>query len=242
LAKALEKSFVYDGIYSKYRNRVHGRPVEHVPQHRFLSYIQNHDQVGNRAVGDRLREVVGFDRAKIAAAVVFASPFIPMIFQGEEWAASSPFQYFADHEDAELARLVSEGRRREFAAFGWDPKLIPDPEKRETLERSKLNWSELNEGEHAEMLAWYRELIRLRRTTPALNEGEPGHTRVRFDQQEMWFSIERGNVTLRCNLAERERRFLVQEGGKVVLSSRENLTMLDEGIVLPPDTVVMLEK
>jgi maltooligosyltrehalose trehalohydrolase len=109
LAKALEKSFVYDGIYSNYRNRFHGRTAGRVPQNWFLGYIQNHDQVGNSAVGDRLREVVGLERAKIAAALVFASPFIPMIFQGEEWAASSPFQYFADHEDEEMARLVSEG-------------------------------------------------------------------------------------------------------------------------------------
>jgi len=241
LAKALEKSFVYDGIYSRYRNRVHGRPAGHVPQHRFLAYIQNHDQVGNSAAGDRLRKVVGFERAKIAAAVVFASPFIPMIFQGEEWAASSPFQYFADHEDEELARLVSEGRKREFSAFGWDPKLIPDPEKRETFERSKLNWSELDDGEHAEMLAWYQKLIRLRQTTEAWNQGEPGHTRVLFDQQAMWFSMERGNVTLCCNLGARERRFPVQGDGKVVLSSRENLSVRDGSVVLPPDTVAILE-
>jgi maltooligosyltrehalose trehalohydrolase len=240
LAKALEKSFVYDGIYSNYRNRFHGRTAGRVPQNWFLGYIQNHDQVGNSAVGDRLREVVGLERAKIAAALVFASPFIPMIFQGEEWAASSPFQYFADHEDEEMARLVSEGRKREFAAFGWDPSLIPDPEKRETFERSKLNWSELSDGEHAEMLAWYRELIRLRRTTAALNEGEPGDTRVRFDQQQMWFSMERGNVTLCCNLGGRERLFPVQEGGKVVLSSRESLTVRNGGVELPPDTVVIL--
>jgi len=240
LAKALEKSFVYDGIYSNYRNRFHGRTAVRVPQNWFLGYIQNHDQVGNSAVGDRLREVVGLERAKIAAALVFASPFIPMIFQGEEWAASSPFQYFADHEDEEMARLVSEGRKREFAAFGWDPSLIPDPEKRETFERSKLNWSELSDGEHAEMLAWYQELIRLRRTTAALNEGEPGDTRVRFDQQQMWFSMERGNVTLCCNLGERERLFPVQEGGKVVLSSRESLTVRNGGVELPPDTVVIL--
>jgi len=240
LAKALEKSFVYDGIYSNYRNRFHGRTAVRVPQNWFLGYIQNHDQVGNSAVGDRLREVVGLERAKIAAALVFASPFIPMIFQGEEWAASSPFQYFADHEDEEMARLVSEGRKREFAAFGWDPSLIPDPEKRETFERSKLNWSELSDGEHAEMLAWYQELIRLRRTTAALNEGEPGDTRVRFDQQQMWFSMERGNVMLCCNLGERERLFPVQEGGKVVLSSRESLTVRNGGVELPPDTVVIL--
>jgi maltooligosyltrehalose trehalohydrolase len=110
-----------------------GVPAGHVPQHRFLGYIQNHDQVGNRALGDRLREIAGFDRAKVAAAVVLLSPFIPMIFQGEEWAASSPFQYFADHDDAEMARLVAEGRRKEFAAFGWPPESIPDPASRRRL-------------------------------------------------------------------------------------------------------------
>jgi maltooligosyltrehalose trehalohydrolase len=242
LAKALEKSFVYDGIYSAYRNRVHGRSTGHLPQHRFLGYIQNHDQVGNRAVGDRLVETVGLDRAKVAAAVVFASPFIPMIFQGEEWAASSPFQYFADHEDAEMARLVSEGRKREFAAFGWDLNLIPDPEKRETFERSKLNWNELNEGEHAEMLTWYRALIRLRRTDVALNQGEPGDTQVRFDQQEMWFSMERGDVILFCNLGEIERRFSLPEAGRVVLGSRENLSAQNGDVVLPPDTVAIIKR
>ena len=121
LAKALLRTFVYDGVYSKYRNRVHGRPAAHLSHHRFLGYIQNHDQVGNRAVGDRLREIAGFDRAMIAAAFVLLGPFIPMLFQGEEWAASSPFQYFADHEDKAMARLVSEGRKRESAAFGWVP-------------------------------------------------------------------------------------------------------------------------
>jgi maltooligosyltrehalose trehalohydrolase len=185
---------------------------------------------------------VGLDRAKVAAAVVFASPFIPMIFQGEEWAASSPFQYFADHEDAEMARLVSEGRKREFAAFGWDLNLIPDPEKRETFERSKLNWNELNEGEHAEMLTWYRALIRLRRTDVALNQGEPGDTQVRFDQQEMWFSMERGDVILFCNLGEIERRFSLPEAGRVVLGSRENLSAQNGDVVLPPDTVAIIKR
>ena len=96
---------------------------------------------------------VGFARAQMAAALVLTSPFVPMIFQGEEWAASSPFQYFADHEDPELARLVSMGRKKEFEAFGWRPEQIPDPEMMETFERSRLNWSEAHDGEHAEMLA-----------------------------------------------------------------------------------------
>jgi maltooligosyltrehalose trehalohydrolase len=242
LAKALESTFVYDGIYSCHRNRVHGRPAGRVSQHRFLGFIQNHDQVGNRAVGDRLHEVVGLERAKIAAAVVLLSPFIPMIFEGEEWAASSPFQYFADHEDPELARLVAEGRKREFAAFGWDPQLIPNPEKRETFERSKLKWDEVNEGAHGEMLAWYRALIGLRRSTPALNDGEPGNTCVTYDEEARWFSVLRGNVALYCNLGGEEHRFSVAglQGCRIVLSSKDGAALKDGTLVIPSNGAVVV--
>jgi maltooligosyltrehalose trehalohydrolase len=241
LAKALEQNFVYDGIYSRYRIRVHGRPAGYVPQHRFLGYIQNHDQVGNRALGDRLRQIAGIDRARIAAAVVLLGPFVPMLFQGEEWAASSPFQYFADHEDREMARLVREGRKREFAAFGWAPELIPDPEHRETFERSKLNWNEIGEGEHAEMLEWYRALIRLRRTTPSLQSAEPGHTSVVFDEIKMIFSMVRGELTLCCNLGDTDRQFSLQKGSQVVLSSRTATKVKEGFLVLQPEAVAIIK-
>jgi maltooligosyltrehalose trehalohydrolase len=239
LAKALEQNFVYDGQFSRYRNRAHGRPAAHLSHHRFLGYIQNHDQVGNRAFGDRLREVTGFDRAKIAAAFVLMGPFIPMLFQGEEWAASSPFQYFADH-DEEMARLVSEGRRREFAAFGWAPESIPDPEAVETFERSKLKWDEVNEGEHAEMLDWYRQLIHLRRDKPSLTDGEPGHTCVTYSEEDGWLSMERGDVTVTCNLGETQEMFPVPEGGRVVMGSRGVPPVLDGAVLLPPNTMVII--
>src|SRR5580692_3885351 len=143
LAKALTKTFVQDGTYSKYRGRNHGRPVDDLSPHQFLGYIQTHDQVGNRAIGDRVEQIVGMDRAKVAAGIVLTAPFVPLLFQGEEYAASTPFLYFADHEE-ELAKLVSAGRRREFAAFGFGEAEIADPEARETFERSKLSgtrWS-----------------------------------------------------------------------------------------------------
>ena len=240
LAKAIEKTFVYDGIYSSYRNRIHGRPAGNLSPHRFLGYIQNHDQVGNRALGDRLRQIVGFDRAMIAAALVLLSPFIPMIFQGEEWAASSPFQYFADHDDPEMARLVAEGRKNEFAAFGWDPAQIPNPEKRETFLRSKLNWNEALEGEHAEMLAWYRALIHLRRTTPCLNNGEPGHTHVLFDEQEKTLSMERGNITVACNLGQSRKLFKVPGNCEVLLRSSNEAHFHGENLLLPPNSTAIL--
>jgi maltooligosyltrehalose trehalohydrolase len=242
LAKALERTFVYDGIYSKYRNRVHGRPASNVSQHRFVGYIQNHDQVGNRAVGDRIVEIAGFDRARIAAAVVLMSPFIPMLFQGEEWAVSAPFLYFADHDDPELARLVSEGRKNEFLAFGWDPHSIPDPENRETFILSKLKWDELDEGKHADMLDWYRALICLRREVTSLSDGEPGHTRFLHSNEEMWFSMERGDVTVNCNLGATERQFAVPPDRQIVLGSR-GISPVNDGVTtLPPDTLIVLRR
>jgi maltooligosyltrehalose trehalohydrolase len=188
-----------------------------------------------------LADEAGIDRAKIAVAVVLTSPFVPMLFQGEEWAASTPFQYFADHEDPELARLVSEGRKKEFEAFGWDPASIPDPEKRETFERSKLMWKEVTQGRHAEMLAWCRDLIQLRRSTLSLNDGEPGHTRVTYDSMAMWFSIVRGDTTIYCTLGN-ECAFQVEPAEVILLASRDGIALEERTLKLPPDTVVITTK
>jgi len=240
LAKSLKETFVYDGMYSQYRNRHHGRPVGNLSQHRFIGFIQNHDQVGNRAIGDRLCETVGVNRAKIAAAIVLLAPFTPLLFQGEEWAASTPFQYFADHEDKELARLVSEGRKREFASFGWDPARIPDPEKRETFERSKLNWNELSQSAHAEMLAWYRDLIRLRRSTPSLNNGEPGNTSASFNEEERWLCMRRGSIFVACNFSNEERTAPGYPPMNLLLASRPGVSPQERSITLPPESVAIL--
>ena len=240
LAKAYRDVFVYDGVYSNYRKRIHGRSAGGLSRHKFLGYIQNHDQVGNRAVGDRIGHIAGLQRAKIAAALVLTSPFIPLIFQGEEWAASSPFQYFADHSDPQLARAVSEGRRREFAAFGWNPDEIPDPESPASFQRSKLNWAERGKPEHAEMLAWYRELIRLRRATPCLNDGEPRQIRVSYSEDENWIRIERGTVTILCNLGKEDRRFQLPKGDQILLASRSEMRIDRDSISLAPDIVVIV--
>lgn len=240
LAKSIERTFVYDGLYSRSRNRVHGKPAVHVPQNRFLGYIQNHDQIGNRAIGDRLTESAGFERAKVAAAIVLLSPFVPMIFQGEEWAASSPFLYFADHDDPELARLVSVGRKREFEAFGWDPASIPDPESRETFERSRLNWDEIDAGQHGEMRAWYRKLIALRKSTPALQRSEPGDSQVDFNEDERWLALTRGNVRVLTNLGTAPKSFGVADGETVTLASWNGWASRGATLELPPDAVAVL--
>ncbi len=242
LAKALEQTFVYDGIYSRYRRRIHGRPTGDLSQHRFLGYIQTHDQVGNRALGDRISHIAGMERVKIAAAIVLLSPFVPMLFQGEEWAASSPFLYFADHEDRELARLVSEGRKREFSAFGWTPEMIPDPESSETYEASKLKWNEVNQPEHAQILEWYRGLIRLRRTTPCLNDGDRGNIRVTFDEGVGWLRMERGTITVLANLGAAERTFDVPPSSFLELASHKTIRIAENTISLPPDSVAVLSE
>jgi len=242
LAKALERTFVYDGIYSCYRQRIHGRPVHGLSQHRFLGYIQTHDQVGNRAIGDRLGHIAGVKRAKIAAALYLLSPFVPMLFQGEEWAASTPFLYFADHDDPELARAVSQGRKKEFAAFGWDPASIPDPENPSTFDASKLRWDEGGVGDHAEMLAWYKALIRFRRETPSLNDGTAGNVRVTFDEAARWLRMERGNVMVICNLGDRDQTLVASLDGRVVLASESTIQLRGSKLVLPSDSVVVVSE
>ena len=171
LAKTLTRAFAYDGSYSKSRGRRHGAPVLGLSAHRFVAFIQNHDQVGNRARGERLGHLVTIDQLKIAAALLMTAPFVPLLFQGEEWNASSPFQYFTDHQDAELAESVRRGRRAEFAHFVADASEIPDPQARQTFERSKLDWGERERGTHREMLEWYRRLIRLRRCVRDFENG-----------------------------------------------------------------------
>jgi maltooligosyltrehalose trehalohydrolase len=241
LAKALTRVFVQDGtMYSVYRGRRHGRPVEDLSPHQFVGFIQNHDQVGNRAIGDRIVEVVGVDRAKVAAGLVLTSPFIPMIFQGEEYAASTPFQYFADHDDPEMRRAVKEGRRGEFAAFGWNPAEIPDPENVETFERSKLEWDEVHRGRHEEMFQWYRGLIALRRGSDSLNNGEPGQTKVTFDADKKWLVMVRGAVTVVCNLGEERMEFENPAHLPLVMASRKDVKAAKSAVLLPPDTLAVL--
>ena len=240
LAKSLTNNFVQDGAYSTYRRRSHGRVADDLSPHLFLGYIQNHDQVGNRAVGDRVDQTVGMNRAKVAAGIVLTAPFIPMIFQGEEYAASTPFQYFADHEDPEMAKAVKAGRQGEFAAFGWNPEDIPDPENVETFLRSKLGWQEVHQGCHEEMLTWYRSLIRLRRTSASLNDGRPRQVKVQFDEGERWLVMERGSVTVMCNLGSGAVEFENTEKLSMVLASRTGVEVRESKVVLPSDSLVIL--
>ncbi len=240
LAKSLREVFVYDGIYSIYRQRKHGRPVPRLSAHHFIGFIQNHDQIGNRAMGDRIEHIIGLPRAKVALAIVMLAPFIPMLFQGEEYAADTPFQYFADHEDPDVARSVAEGRKKDFAAFGWNPDEIPNPESRETLDRSKLNWDEVEQGKHAEMLEWTRGLIRLRRGSPSLNDGDLSHIKVRYDGEKRWLLMARGGIRLICNLGTEAHLCPNPDHLALLMKSAEGVELTDTHVVVPPDSVAIL--
>ncbi|HKR26387.1 MAG TPA: malto-oligosyltrehalose trehalohydrolase [Acidobacteriaceae bacterium] len=239
IAKALRDVYVYDGRYSPYRNRIHGKPVDGLPGWRFLGYAQNHDQVGNRARGERLSQIVSFGRAKIAAAMVMTAPFVPMIFQGEEWAASAPFLFFTNH-DPELGKQVSAGRAREFARFGWKPEDIPDPQAKETYTRSQLNWNERAEGCHAEMLEWYRRLIALRRSTPDLLDGDLSSVHARCSESKQWLAMERGSITVAFSLAAQTVEVPVRPGSRIALQSEQSIVVHGGNVTLPPDSVAIL--
>lgn len=194
LVKALQQAWVYDGVWSPRRQKTRGRKPSGLPPHAFVVSAQNHDQVGNRAAGERLSELVNDGRLKAAAALLLTTPFTPLLFQGEEWAASTPFQYFTDHADPGLGKSVADGRRREFAAFGWNPNGVPDPQDPATFERSKLDWAELDEPYHRRMLEWYWSLIALRRRLPAVAQG----VMAQVEGDRVVF--QRDGVALRANL------------------------------------------
>lgn len=240
LVKALTDVFVYDGGYSHYRNRSHGRPVDGLSAHHFICFIQNHDQVGNRATGERLQHIVGDDKARVALSLVMTGPCIPLLFQGEEYAASTPFLYFADHEEPEMAKLVSEGRKREFAAFGFNQADIPDPEDSETFRRSKLDWSEMEEPSHAAMLEWTRSLIRLRRSSPSLNDGDMGHLSVRYNEEKRWLAMRRADIEVFVNLGSDVATFDLEEGMQLRLASRSDVSLAGLALTVPADTAAIV--
>ena len=243
LATALRRGWVYAGEWSPHRKRTHGRPPTGLSADRFVVSLQNHDQVGNRARGERLGALCGKRRARIGAALLLTAPFVPMLFQGEEWDAASPFQYFTDHRDGELGRAVSEGRRAEFSAFGWGPEEVPDPQDPETFARSKLCWAELERQAHDDMLAWYRELLALRRRTPGLAGARLPTAETVFDEAAGWLLVERPGLAVALNLGAAAAH--VPLGGRVgswrpALVSDPGIELRDATIVLPPDSLAVL--
>jgi maltooligosyltrehalose trehalohydrolase len=241
LGKALRQAWVYDGVWSARRQRTRGRKATGVASHSFVVAVQNHDQVGNRATGDRLAALVDEGRLKIAATLLLLAPFTPMLFQGEEWAASSPFLYFTNHSDQEVGNAVREGRRREFAAFGWDPDEIPDPQDASTFERSRLNWNEMEEPFHRRMLDWYRAMIRLRKRI-SRPQDQAGHgVHVKVDDELSRIEFARDGISVHVNLGEDDWQLPLSDGMHVLMASDPSTRPSGGTLCLSPSSVAILE-
>lgn len=249
LAKTVTSAFFHNGTWSSFRGRTHGRPVDvtRSPAHRFVGYAQTHDQIGNRALGDRLAASLSPGLQACAATLVLTGPFTPMLFMGEEWGARTPWQFFTDHTDPELAEAVRNGRRREFGAHGWAEEEIPDPQDPATRDRSCLDWSEPEREPHARLLDWYRRLIALRRTLPDLHDPDLAAVKTAFDEDARWIAYRRGDLRIAVNLADepaaiplgsgRHRRV----GGRVVAAWEPVGAPGADGVLhLPPESCVVL--
>jgi maltooligosyltrehalose trehalohydrolase len=247
LAKALRQAWVYDGVYSAYRGRVFGRSPAGLAGNQFVVFTQNHDQVGNRAAGERSSALMSEGRLRVAAALLLTAPFVPLLFQGEEWGAATPFQYFTGHPDPGLGRAVSEGRRSEFATFGWDEKGegeaggIPDPQDPATFERSRLDWTETHSPRHASLLDWYRRLIALRRQVPALTDPRLERTHTDCDPDAGWLVVRRGPVMVAGNLGAAAWTFPAGPAD-LLAASDPGVELAGQGLVVPPDAVAILKR
>ncbi|QCR20182.1 malto-oligosyltrehalose trehalohydrolase [Agrococcus sp. SGAir0287] len=253
LAKVMERGFFHDGTFSSFRDRDHGHPVdvERMPSWRLVVSAQNHDQIGNRAVGDRIVEVLDDSQLLVAAMLLYAGPYTPMLFQGEEWAASTPFQFFTSHPEEELGRLTAEGRIAEFAAMGWDPDVVPDPQDPATFERSRLRWDELGSGRHARVLEGYRRLATLRSEWAALTDPSLHANAVVVDESARTLRLTRGGslrvagssdadaapgtgpVDVLVNVGESAWEAPVQPGATLLFATSPDVALDDAAVRLP---------
>jgi maltooligosyltrehalose trehalohydrolase len=212
-----------------------------MPGHRFVTYLQNHDQVGNRATGDRLSASLSPGLLMIGAALLLCSPYTPMLFMGEEWGAATPWQFFTSFPDPKLGAAVRDGRRSEFAAHGWGADEVPDPQDPATFERSRLDWAELDKDGHRELLDWYRRLIALRRTHAEL--GDPRRDRIQtcYDESRRWLVVYRERLAVVVNLADtRQAVPLDRHPDGVLLASRPGFVFRPEEIELDAESVAIV--
>ncbi|OBI12826.1 malto-oligosyltrehalose trehalohydrolase [Mycobacterium sp. E2497] len=221
LGQTLRHGYFHAATYSSFRRRRHGRPLDTteksgIPGTRLVAYTCTHDQVGNRALGDRPSQNLTGGQLAIKAALALGTPFTAMLFMGEEYAASTPFQFFSSHPEPELAKATAEGRKAEFAEHGWDADEIPDPQDPQTFRRSKLKWDEVDSGEHGRVHRLYRELIALRHSDPDLADPWLEHLTVDYDEDQRWISVSRGRLRIVCNLGPEAVK--VPVAGDVVLA------------------------
>jgi malto-oligosyltrehalose trehalohydrolase len=242
LAKVCERGFFHDGTYSSFRERPHGRPLdtELVPGWRLVVYSSDHDQVGNRAKGDRPAEVLDIDQLASAALLVLTTPYTPMLFQGEEWAASTPFPFFASHPEPELGAAVTDGRLAEFERMDWNADEVPDPQDPETFTSAKLNWTERTGGRHKVLLHAYRELITLRRQYAELTNPVLARTTCDVDEDARWLLMRRGGLAVVVNFGDQDA--VVELGGRHQLrwATPAGARVTGTTVVLPPHAGALL--
>ena len=221
LAKVLTRAFFHDGTYSSFRGRSHGKPVdtENTPGYRFVACLQNHDQVGNRAAGDRLPRITSTGMLKVGATLLLTSPFTPLLWMGEEWAASTPWPFFTSHPEPEMAEATHTGRIQEFADHGWDVAGVVNPQDPAAFTSAKLHWSERDEPAHADMLALYRTLLALRREHPDLRDPRLDRVVVDFDEEAQWVIVRRGAFDVLANLAD-HAQLIPSASGEVLFSTQ----------------------
>ena len=251
VAKVLTRAYFHDGTWSSFRGRTHGRRVDALtmPAYRFVTFIQDHDQVGNRAVGDRLPATLADHQyreglLRIASGLLLTAPFTPMLFMGEEWGADTPWQFFTDHTDPRLAAAVSAGRRSEFAGHGWGRADIPDPQDKETFLRSKLDWNEPAREPYRSLLDWYRALLALRRSRPELADPRLDQIHVDYDEDARWLLVHRGQLRIAANLGPSEATIPLGGGtAKPVplIASVPGLSISPDAVTLPPATFAVLD-
>ena len=201
--------------------------------------LQNHDQVGNRAVGDRLPELTSPDLLRVGAVLLLTSPFTPMLWMGEEWAASTRWPFFTSHPEPELAQATGKGRIEEFATHGWDVEQMIDPQDPAAYRTAILNWDETVQRPHAEMLTLYRRLIALRAAEPDLQDDDLSRISVDYDEAERWLVVQRGKLRIAANLSG-EARQLPMAGGQVVLATDAAATATEDGLTLPARCAAVL--
>ncbi|MFE7845101.1 malto-oligosyltrehalose trehalohydrolase [Microbacterium sp. NPDC057407] len=241
LVKATTRGFFHDGTFSSFRGREHGHPIDpRIPTSRLVTFVQDHDQIGNRAAGDRLSQSLDEGGLAIGAVLTLLAPFTPMLFMGEEWAASTPWQFFTSHPEPELGEATAKGRKAEFARMGWDESVVPDPQDPETFHRSKLDWDETDAGFHARLLSVYRELIALRRALPGVTDPDFRHVSASADEDARWFRLRRPGAEVLVNFSTRAVELDVEDGGRIVFATDASATMAAGRAELPPRSAVVV--
>jgi maltooligosyltrehalose trehalohydrolase len=250
LSKVLTQGFYHNGTFSSFRGRLHGRPIDtaKTPTWRLVIANQNHDQIGNRAIGDRLSATLDDGQLAIAAVLTLTSPFTPMLFMGEEWGATTPWQFFTSHPEPELAEATAKGRIAEFARMGWDENVVPDPQDPSTFTNSKLDWSELYgsadaaaESSHARLFSVYRELIALRREYSALTDPRFGEASTEYDEESRVFVLNRGELSIVINFADEEAGLpVLGQPAQLIFATDSGVGLDEENLTLPAHSAAIL--